>query len=33
MHFTMNKKFLGSIQFMRNKLDVIIKCTLLGVDI
>ena len=34
MHFTMNNQSLGSIQFMRNKLNVnITKCTLLGVEI
>ena len=31
MHFTMNNKSPGSIQFIRNKLNVITKCTLLGV--
>ena len=33
MHFTMNNQSPGSIQFMRNKLNVITKCTLLGVEI
>ena len=33
MHFTMNNQSHGSIQFMRNKLNVITKCTLLGVEI
>ena len=33
MHFTINNKSPGSIQFMRNKLNVINKCTLLGVKI
>ena len=32
MHFTMNNQSPGSIQFMRNKLNVIAKCTLLGVE-
>ena len=33
MHFTMNNQSPGTIQFMRNKLYVITKCTLLGVEI
>ena len=33
MHFTMNNQPPGSIQFMRNKLNVITKCALLGVEI
>ena len=33
MDFTMNNQYPGSIQFMRNKLNVITKCTLLGVEI
>ena len=33
MNFTMNNQSPGSIQFMRNKLNVITKCTLLGVEI
>ena len=33
MHFTINNESSGSIQFMRNKLNVITKCTLLGVEI
>ena len=33
MHFTINNQSTGSIQFMRNKLNVITKCTLLGVEI
>ena len=33
MHFTMNNQSPGSIQFMRYKLNVISKCTLLVVEI
>ena len=33
MHFTINNQSPGSIQFMINKLNVITKCTLLGVKI
>ena len=33
MYFTMNTQSPGSIQFMKNKLNVITKCTLLGVEI
>ena len=33
MHFTINNQAPGSIQFMGNKLNVITKCTLLGVEI
>ena len=33
MHFTINNQSPGSIQFMRNKLNVITKCTLLGIEI
>ena len=33
MHFTMNNQSPGSIQFMRNKLNVITECTLFGVEI
>ena len=33
MHFTMNNKSPGFIQFMINKFNVITKCTLLGVEI
>ena len=33
MQFTMNNQSPGSIQFMRNTLNVITKCTLLGVEI
>ena len=33
MHFTMNNQSPGSIQFMRYKLNVITKCTLLVVEI
>ena len=33
MHFPMNNQSPGSTQFMRNKLKVITKCTLLGVEI
>ena len=33
MHFTMNNQSPGSIRFMRNKLNVITKCTLLSVEI
>ena len=33
MYFTMNNQSPGSIQFMRYKLNVITKCTLLGVEI
>ena len=33
MHFTMKNRSPGSIQFMKNKLNVITKCTLLGVEI
>ena len=33
MHFTINNQSAGSIQFMRNKLNVITKCTLFGVEI
>ena len=33
MHFTIINQSHGSIQFMRNKLNVITKCILLGVEI
>ena len=33
MHFTINNKSPGSIQFMKNELNVITRCTLLGVEI
>ena len=33
IYFTINNNSLGSIQFMRNKLNVITKCTLLGVKV
>ena len=33
MYFTINNQPPGSIQFMRNKLNVITKCTLLSVQI
>ena len=33
MHFTINNQSPGSFQFMRNKLNFINKCTLLGVEI
>ena len=33
MHFTMNNQSPGYIQFMRNKLNDITKCILLGVEI
>ena len=33
MYFTINNQSPESIQFMRNKLNVITKCTLLGVEI
>ena len=33
MHFTINNQSPGSIQFMRNKINVITKCTLIGVEI
>ena len=33
MYFTINYQYRGSIQFMRNKLNVITKCKLLGVEI
>ena len=33
MYFTINNQPPGSIQFMRNKLNVITKCALLGVEI
>ena len=33
MHFTINNHSPESIQFMRNKLNVITTCTLLGVEI
>ena len=32
MYFTINNKSPGSIKFMRNKLNVIAKCTLLCVE-
>ena len=33
MHFTTNNQSPGSLQFMRNKLNDITKCTLIGVEI
>ena len=33
MQFTITNQSPGSIQFMRNKLNIIIKCTLIGVEI
>ena len=33
IHITLNNQSPVSIQFMRNKLNVITKCTLLGVEI